>query len=80
MKLPSLTFEDFRCCLACESMVFLTKPRQKKSKGSGVTIPYKSEKQRKYLNSEKPEVAAKFNKHTKKKAAKKAASKKGGKK
>ncbi len=29
-------------------------------------MPYKSEKQRKYLHAAKPEVAAKFDKHSKK--------------
>jgi hypothetical protein len=41
-----------------------------------ITIPYKSAKQRAYLHSQKPEVAAKFDrdiKKTKKKAAKKVA-------
>lgn len=38
--------------------------------------PYKSEKQRKYLHSQKPEVAAKYDKDIKKGAAKKAAPKK----
>ena len=41
-------------------------------------MPYKSEKQRKYLHSQKPEVAAKFDKDIKaKKAAPKAARKRG---
>ena len=42
--------------------------------------PYKSEKQRKYLHSQKPEVAARFDKDIKagkKGAAKKAAPKRG---
>ncbi len=39
-------------------------------------MPYKSEKQRKYLKSQKPDVAKKFDKHEGK-AAKKAAPKKG---
>ncbi len=32
---------------------------------AGVRVPYKSEKQRKFLNAKKPEVAAKFNKDIK---------------
>jgi hypothetical protein len=36
-------------------------------------MPYKSEKQRKYLHAAKPEVAAKFDKHGKGAAAKKKA-------
>lgn len=36
-------------------------------------MPYKSEKQRKYLHAAKPEVAKKFDKHSTKKATKKAA-------
>lgn len=43
-------------------------------------MPYESEKQRKYLHSQKPEVAAKFDKHSPKKKAPKAAPKKRGKK
>lgn len=45
-------------------------------------MPYQSDKQRKYLHSQKPEVAARFDKdiRAKKKAAPKAASKKRGKK
>lgn len=47
-------------------------------------MPYKSEKQRKYLHSQKPEVAAKFDRDIKSKkssitAAKKAATKRKGK-
>jgi len=34
-------------------------------------MPYKSEKQRKYLKANKPEVAKKFDKHSKKKGKKK---------
>lgn len=41
-------------------------------------MPYKSEKQRKYLHSQKPEVAAKFDKDIK--AGKKKATPKKGKK
>lgn len=42
-------------------------------------MPYKSDKQRKYLHSQKPEVAARFDKdiRAKKKAAPKAAKKRG---
>lgn len=42
-------------------------------------MPYKSDKQRKYLHSQKPEVAARFDKDikAKKKAAPKAAKKRG---
>ena len=43
-------------------------------------MPYASDKQRKYLHSQKPEVAARFDKDIKKGAAKKAASKKKGRK
>lgn len=32
----------------------------------GIAMPYKSEKQRRYLHAAKPEVAAKFDKHGKK--------------
>lgn len=44
-------------------------------------MPYVSDKQRKFINAKKPEVAAKFKAEGKayvKKAAKKAAAKKGG--
>lgn len=35
-------------------------------------MPYKSEKQRKYLHAKKPKVAAKFDAHSKPKAKRKA--------